>query len=41
MYGTGCRPSKLKIQKESKDNITKNIRHLFRVKNEMKQSKTE
>ena len=32
MYGTGSRPSKLKIQKQSKDNITKNIRHPFRVK---------
>ena len=32
VYGTGSRPSKLKIQKQSKDNITKNIRHPFRVK---------
>ena len=41
MYGRGSRPSKIKIQKQSKDNITKNIRHPFRVKKEMKQSKTE
>ena len=32
MYGSGNRPSKLKIQKQSEDNIIKSIRNLFKLK---------
>ena len=32
MYGSGNRPSKSKIQKQSEDNIIKSIRNLFKLK---------
>ena len=32
VYGGGKKPSKLKIQKQSEDNIIKNIRNLFKLK---------
>ena len=39
--GRWNKPSKLKIQKQSEDNIIENIRNLSRLKDEMQQSKTE
>ena len=35
-YGGGNKPSKLKIQKQSEENIIKSIRNLFKLKNENK-----
>ena len=42
MYGGGKKPSKLKIQKQSEDKLTKNKINLFKNKEkEMKQWKTK
>ena len=32
MYGSGNKPSKLKIQEQSEDNIIKNLRNIFKLK---------
>ena len=39
MYSGGNKPSELKIQIQSEDNIIKNIRNLFQIKNENEQIK--
>ena len=41
VYGNRNRPSKLKIQKQSEDSITKSIINLFNIKKKMKQIKAE
>lgn len=41
VHGGVGKPKKLKIQKQSEEEIIKNIRSLFRLKKKMKQSKTE
>ena len=39
LYGAGKKPSKLKIQKQSEDNVIKNMRNLFKLKKENKKIK--
>ena len=39
MYASGNRPSKLKIQKQSENNIIKSTRNLFKLKKGNKASK--
>ena len=39
MYSGGNKPSELKIQIQPEDNIIKNIRNLFQIKNENEQIK--
>ena len=39
MYSGGNKPSELKMQIQSEDNIIKNIRNLFQIKNENEQIK--
>ena len=43
LWGGGKKPKKLKMQRQSEDNIIKNIRHLLRQSKlkKMKHSKTE
>ena len=40
VYDGGRKPRKWNIQKLSKENITENIRNIFRLNKKMKQSKT-